>query len=224
MCSIFSRKERKYDRADVHATSVDSDDEDPNIQSNEKVRRAVHRLRQTFWIPRTIKEPQSLFIKERQTYSYIDAIGRSWEVPRKDCYISPTHGKLRELIVQTSDEKFEGFNDTTWARTNCPNVSYWSLRLVSKLHYYKGSSRVLYVLKWIVISHCLSHLVLFHPTTDPILWHGNYPPFMYSVSCASNHQTQQVSASLHGTVPWISQSCSKSPRRTATKRTAADNY
>ncbi|KAL9085231.1 MAG: hypothetical protein Q9165_007665 [Trypethelium subeluteriae] len=174
------RASRQRVTAETDIPTSELDDDYVGIAGDEGVTRTVRRLRQYFLSPRKIKEPEVSYVHELTTYPYADAIGRVLEVPHKDCYISPTHGKLRELVVQTSDKVFKESNETTWARTDCPNVSYWSLRLVSNLRYQKGESLIWYAIKWVVKCHCLSYVLMFPTNKDPLRWNGNYPPFTYT--------------------------------------------
>jgi len=60
---------------------------------------------------------------------YKDAFRREFEGPNEDRYLDPLNGRLRELFVQTVDEKYDEPNDTSWRRTYIRNVSPWIIRM-----------------------------------------------------------------------------------------------
>ncbi|KAI9713843.1 MAG: hypothetical protein M1820_000573 [Bogoriella megaspora] len=136
-------------------------------------------IRQSFrFQSKPIKEPLKRYIGQDIKYPFIDAIGREMAVPLKDSYLSPSHGKLRELIVQASDECFSQPNDTTWGRRQSGNTSTWTMRMIGSLDEAKGSG--MYVLQWIGTSLALSVTLWVPISSAYIRWNGHYAPFPYS--------------------------------------------
>lgn len=161
-------------------SSTERDDSTIYVSSDSyKFRQSFHRLNEV------IKEPRG-YTNSQIRYPFVDGIGRSTEAPLKDYYLSPTNGQLRELVVQASDKEFDKFNDTTWARRKCHNVSPWSLRLCSMPDRNKQGGLV-FVGKWLLASGGLI-FTLVVPIRDPkIRWSGNYAPFPYTVSIGPHH-------------------------------------
>ena len=53
-----------------------------------------------------------------------------WEGPEDDRYLSSLDGRLAELIVQATDDIYNGPPNSTWARTKIRNTTPATLRIV----------------------------------------------------------------------------------------------
>ncbi|KAH8887306.1 hypothetical protein GQ53DRAFT_873055 [Thozetella sp. PMI_491] len=66
-----------------------------------------------------------------QTYRHCDWAGRVKIGPHEDRYIHPIDGRLRKLIVATTDDIFEAPGTTTWRRTYVRKTSPLAVRLAT---------------------------------------------------------------------------------------------
>ena len=64
-------------------------------------------------------------------FRHRDFAGRVKEGPMEDRYLHHEDGSLRKLIVATSDELFEGADNTTWRRTYIRMVSPLRVRIAT---------------------------------------------------------------------------------------------
>lgn len=68
---------------------------------------------------------------DTRTYINRDALTRQWEGPPDDRYISPLTGHVMELVVQATDEIYNGPGHTTYMRTYIRNMSPIMLRIAT---------------------------------------------------------------------------------------------
>ncbi|KAF2236635.1 hypothetical protein EV356DRAFT_442991 [Viridothelium virens] len=135
-------------------------------------------LRQRFKPWHEIKEPGKRYVTS-EILLHQDGHGRVESAPPTDCYLSPSSGKLRELVVQATGRIFTTGPPTTWARTPSRKAVPWSARL-SDMPYdpqKSGGERI-----FGYMGACLGLLfVLFVPINDPeVRYGGNYAPFPYT--------------------------------------------
>ncbi|KAL9088171.1 MAG: hypothetical protein Q9165_006298 [Trypethelium subeluteriae] len=135
-------------------------------------------LRQYFKPWHEIREPGKRYVTSER-FLHQDALGRRESAPPTDCYLSPSHGKLRELVVQASSSIIAAGPPTTWARTPPRKAASWSARLSDMPYDPKksGGERILGYM-----GACLGLLfVLFVPINDPkTRYGGGYAPFAYT--------------------------------------------
>lgn len=64
-------------------------------------------------------------------FSHRDAFGRISKKPLMDRYLHPLDGKLRKLIVASTDDIYKGPGTSTWRRTYVRNVAPWNVRIAT---------------------------------------------------------------------------------------------
>jgi hypothetical protein len=60
-----------------------------------------------------------------------DALGRVHYREKDERYVSSYDGAIRELVVQCTDDIFEGVNNAPWMRTRINNLSPFALRVAA---------------------------------------------------------------------------------------------
>jgi len=80
--------------------------------------------------PHHFKHPGYAY-QSLQTYRHRDWQGRITNGPYEDRYIHHNDGRLRKLIVASTDSLFEGPGTTTWRRTYVRKVSPLTVRLAT---------------------------------------------------------------------------------------------
>ena len=169
-------------------------------------------LRQRFKPWHEIKEPGKRYVTS-ETFLHQDGLGRIDRAPPTDCYLSPSSGKLRELVVQATGPIFATGPPTTWARTPSRKAAPWSARL-SDMPYdprKSGGERI-----FGYMGACLGLLfVLFVPIKDPeIRYGGNYAPFPYTVRRLYIPMLAASKAHHYFSTVWrIPEKCEKCVRR-----------
>lgn len=73
-------------------------------------------------------------------YRHRDAMRRIWKGSEDDRYLDPTDGRVRDLVVQATNDIYDEPNKTTWRRVYMKNVSSPIVRLA---YWPVGSSRAL---------------------------------------------------------------------------------
>lgn len=78
--------------------------------------------------PNAFQQPGWLY-NTTSLFRHRDAFGRVKKKPMMDRYLHPLDGKLRKLIVSSSDDIYEGPGTSTWRRTYIRNVAPWNVRI-----------------------------------------------------------------------------------------------
>jgi hypothetical protein len=58
-----------------------------------------------------------------ESHRHRDSMQRVWQGPYDDRYLSPWDGHLAKLVVQSTDNIYEGTRNSTWRRTFIRNIS-----------------------------------------------------------------------------------------------------
>lgn len=80
--------------------------------------------------PNAFQEP-GWFYNSTTLFSHHDAFGRASKKPLMDRYLHPMDGRLRKLIVASSDDIYEGPGTSTWRRTYVRNVAPWNVSIAT---------------------------------------------------------------------------------------------
>ena len=169
-------------------------------------------LRQHFKPWHEIKEPGKRYAAN-EMFLHQDGLGRVESASPTDCYLSPSTGKLRELVVQATGRVYAAGPPTTWARTPSKKAAPWLARL-SDMPYNPQKSERERIFGY--MGACLGLLfVLFVPIKDPeIRYGGNYAPFPYTVRRPDDPiSTNPEAHHSFSTVRSISEECQKCVRR-----------
>ncbi|KAF4152479.1 hypothetical protein CNMCM6936_008043 [Aspergillus lentulus] len=82
--------------------------------------------------PLWIRQPGRKYQPTR-VYRHKDSLGRLWIGPEEDRYLSATDGRLSELVVQASEDIWNGPSNSTWARKKVQKCTPAMLRVVYSL-------------------------------------------------------------------------------------------
>jgi len=109
--------------------------------------------------PNFYQPPGILYDDPNTNHRHRDCFSRVYRGPYDDRYISCYDGKVKKLVVQTTDMIYDAPGNGTWRRTFIRNVAPWHLRLanwpMNHVDYLRGRTDgdiPLIVVKWIAAS------------------------------------------------------------------------
>lgn len=82
--------------------------------------------------PLWIRQP-GIKYQPTRVFRHKDSLGRLWIGPEDDRYLSATDGRLSELVVQASEDVWNGPSNSTWARKKVQKCTPAMLRVVYSL-------------------------------------------------------------------------------------------